>query len=165
MPNFLELLRCRDSSCCNKFQFAVSLQNEAKQFHENWYFKRIYKKVRVAFFTGWAHGLPDVILWNAWVNRDHSGYRLSQWETTLHHNVVSQRLIPYPELSLPSPTKHCQAWIANIFYAGNNCAHLMFTLPISSHLISSHLISSHPIPSHLISSYHTHNGVFMNNIL
>ena len=31
---------------------------------------------------------------------DHSGYGLSQWETTLHYNVVSHWLSPYPEWSL-----------------------------------------------------------------
>ena len=33
--------------------------------------------------------------------RDHSGYRLSQWGTTLHCYVVSHWLIPYPEWAQP----------------------------------------------------------------
>ena len=33
-------------------------------------------------------------------SRDHSGYELSQWETTLPCNVVSHWLSPYPEWSL-----------------------------------------------------------------
>ena len=32
--------------------------------------------------------------------RNHFGYGLSQWETTLHSNVVSHWLTPYPEWSL-----------------------------------------------------------------
>ena len=31
---------------------------------------------------------------------DHSGWGISQWETTLHRNVVSHWLSPYPEWSL-----------------------------------------------------------------
>ena len=45
--------------------------------------------------------------------RDHFGYRLSQWETTLHCNVVSPLLSLYPEWSLHSQgmlsKNHCSA--------------------------------------------------------
>ena len=41
-------------------------------------------------------------LWHR-VHRDHSGYGLSQWETTLYCNVVSHWLSPYPEWSLGLP--------------------------------------------------------------
>ena len=34
--------------------------------------------------------------------RDNSGYALSQWEMTLHSNVISHWLSPYPESSLMS---------------------------------------------------------------
>ena len=37
--------------------------------------------------------------------RDHSGHGLSQWETTLHCNVVSLWLSPYPEWSVPTHNK------------------------------------------------------------
>ena len=32
--------------------------------------------------------------------RDYSGYGLSQWEMTLHHDMVSNWLSPYPEISI-----------------------------------------------------------------
>ena len=47
------------------------------------------------------HGLRWLEVSNS--HRDPSGYGLSQWETTLHCNVVSHWLSPYSELSL-SPT-------------------------------------------------------------
>ena len=43
--------------------------------------------------------LPPKSLKLLW-NRGHSGYGLSQWETTLHCNVVSHWLSQYPEWSL-----------------------------------------------------------------
>ena len=36
----------------------------------------------------------------SFITRDHSGYGLSQWETTLHCNVASYWLCPYSEWSL-----------------------------------------------------------------
>ena len=33
------------------------------------------------------------------ISKDHSGYRLRQWETTLYYNVVSHCLSLYPELA------------------------------------------------------------------
>ena len=34
---------------------------------------------------------------NSYTCMDHSGYGISQWETTLHWNIVSHWLSPYPE--------------------------------------------------------------------
>ena len=53
------------------------------------------------------------ILWATLLNcRDHSGYRLSQWETMLHCNVVPHWLSPYPELFL-EPRNCMQAIMAH----------------------------------------------------
>ena len=51
-----------------------------------------------------AHAKPLFLVSLSWdtkhIPRDHSGYSLSQWETTLQCNVVSHWLRPYPELPL-----------------------------------------------------------------
>ena len=73
------------------------------------------------------------------IYRDHSGYGFSQWVTTLHFNVVSHWLSPYPERSLTyQPIGQCflfHIWLKiNISYlilswCGSCCEFTMnFTL-------------------------------------
>ena len=59
-------------------------------------------------FHGWNRTSASQIISAVGIN-DHSGYGLNQWETTLHCNVVSHWLSPYPECNKMAATKAVNA--------------------------------------------------------
>ena len=67
-----------------------------------------------------AHLLPEIPFWESlWRHRDHSGYGLSKWRTTLQCNAVWQWLSPYPEWSL---RQHEYVWILHCDWRVQNGA-------------------------------------------
>ena len=58
----------------------------------------------------WILLIPTQILFYDCHHRDHSGYRLSQWEEPLRCNTCSHWLSPYPEWSL-HPTGTIRIWL------------------------------------------------------
>ena len=63
--------------------------------------------------------LTDYLLLCHYRLRDHSGYGLSQWETTLHCKVISHWICPYPEkfMQILAGLSALQ-----VFYVGNTAA-------------------------------------------
>ena len=69
---------------------------------------------------------------------DHSGYELSQWETTLQHNVVSHWLNPQPEWCLHPITMviwHIgeMSWVPNLDYQWTLAQSIWLAVPIMTY--------------------------------
>ena len=83
------------------------------------YYWHIYP--RIFQFQHWKGKISKLLVFNSYTStfvqivREHPGYGLSQWETTLQCNVVSHWLSSYPEWSLG---QLC-SWIAHCIISAN----------------------------------------------
>ena len=105
-----DILLLRDDRKCKyikcKYIFLCFLKEIQHKKGESWGSWSFIESMVTAIAKGrqllciyqWSYDFFALAHWFAL--RDHSGYGLSQWETTLHCNIVSHWLSPYPEWSL-----------------------------------------------------------------
>ena len=89
---------------CKRFVIAFRLSNDINGFEYRSYAHVVFIFIFRSFdfmsrFRLDTYSIPVCVLQDKRYFRDHSAYRLSKWETTLHCNVASHWLSPYSEWS------------------------------------------------------------------